>query len=236
MKVITFETIDSTNSYIKKNYTDLTHFTWVKSEVQTLGRGRSAKVWFGDHESLLATLLLKENISIDYLPRYALLAVSILHKVLSRYSDSIEIKWPNDLIIGRHKLAGILIESVIESSSVKALMIGFGINLNHSIFNSDLKDIATSLKIATHHTYDKMQILEEIDKEFHLSLPLFYEDPDSVIKYCNKHHLLTNKIISFNHLDRITEGKVKEINSLGELVIEVKNEMISINCGSITIK
>ena len=61
MKTITFETIDSTNNYLKRHHEDLNDFTWVITDDQTHGKGRMDKKWIGGNDSLLCSTLLKKT-------------------------------------------------------------------------------------------------------------------------------------------------------------------------------
>jgi BirA family transcriptional regulator, biotin operon repressor / biotin---[acetyl-CoA-carboxylase] ligase len=99
MHIINFKTIDSTNSYIKREYKNINHFTWVISDEQTKGKGRLDNTWTGSKDSLMCSILLKEDINLSKINLYPLIAAQSLHKVLSTYHKDIKIKWPNDLYI-----------------------------------------------------------------------------------------------------------------------------------------
>src|SRR5690554_1474829 len=99
MKKITFNTIDSTNSYLKRNYQSFDHLTWVISDHQTNGKGRFSNQWFSSNDSLLCSVLLKDDMDINIIKRTPLLAAKSLHKTLLKYHNDVLIKWPNDLYL-----------------------------------------------------------------------------------------------------------------------------------------
>jgi BirA family biotin operon repressor/biotin-[acetyl-CoA-carboxylase] ligase len=87
----------------------------------------------------------------------------------------IDIRWPNDLLLGEQKLGGILVETAAESGPEAALryaVIGIGINVNHASFPADLATLATSLRIATQKIVSRqtllLQLLRALDRELTL--------------------------------------------------------------------
>ncbi|MCD4827099.1 MAG: biotin--[acetyl-CoA-carboxylase] ligase [Acholeplasmataceae bacterium] len=190
MKTIHLESIDSTNSYLKRNYKELSNFTWVTSEIQTHGKGRMNKTWIGSKDALMCSTIINHEITTSNLSLYPLLAAVSLHKVLSKYINHLMIKWPNDIYLKDKKLAGILCESIIEANQVHALIIGFGVNLNQKSFNDELKDIATSLYQYTNQTYDKELILNNLKNQLTIDLNAYIQNPLNTIDYCNNYHYL----------------------------------------------
>lgn len=108
---------------------------WVTAERQSAGRGRRGRAWTSETGNLYASLLL-----IDIAPPERLgslpLAVSLavygaLRSVLPPSAEALEIKWPNDVLIGRKKSCGILLESEGLSDGRRAVVAGIGINMRH---------------------------------------------------------------------------------------------------------
>lgn len=77
------------------------------------------------------------------------------------YDIKIEIKKPNDIILNKKKLAGILTESISQGEIVKKIYIGIGINVNQEIFDNDIENIATSLKKELNRDFSKIDILKK---------------------------------------------------------------------------
>jgi BirA family biotin operon repressor/biotin-[acetyl-CoA-carboxylase] ligase len=236
MNILNFKTIDSTNSYLKRNYKDLNHFSWVITDEQTQGRGRLHHIWTGSKNSLMCSVLLKEEINLSIINLYPLIAAQSLHKVLSNYHDEIKIKWPNDLYIDDKKIAGILTESNIQSNQVLSIIIGFGINLNQSSFSNDLKDIASSLYLNTHQTYDKKLILNLLSIQLLIDLKNYQHNPLDVIGYCNTHNYLKDLNITYIDDNQLIDAKALYINNQGQLVVEINAELKALNSGDVSIK
>lgn len=234
MKIKHFDTIDSTNKYLKSHYESIEDLSWVRASIQTQGRGRTSKTWFGDSNSLLASILIKNEINPNWIHLIPLLAAKSLHEVLSKYHKDILIKWPNDLLIHDLKIAGILVESVSISLDFKAIIIGFGINLNQQSFPSFLNGISTSLSIETNLSFDQSEILEQLNKQLLKDIKLFKKDSLEVIRYCNKYLAYKDQLISYLFDSKTCHAYIKEIDHNGNLIVSHNNQLIPLNSGEIS--
>lgn len=235
MKKLYLKEIDSTNRYLKSNYETLEDMTWLHSDIQTHGKGTKDRIWFGNHESLMCSVLLKEKLDIDTIHLIPLLAAQVLHKVLSTYNQHILIKWPNDLLILDKKLSGVLVESIILNNQVLALVVGFGINLNQQCFDDNLKDIATSLKLHTSINYDKKVIFNQLIEQFEKDYLVFRNDSQQTIDYCNRYHALNHQMICFMDDNQKKEAQVIKIHHDGTLLVLMDKKEIALSNKDISI-
>ena len=107
---------------------------WITALSQNAGRGRRGRAWVSPPGNLYASLLLSEPAPQPSAPQLSFVAALALHDALCdcapRLGPMFKLKWPNDLLLGSDKLAGILIEG--ESEPVFTVVIGFGVNcVNH---------------------------------------------------------------------------------------------------------
>ncbi len=124
---------------------NLSPWTVVSSERQTKGRGRFNRTWFGEPGGLWATW----NVPIDpHSPRHwgllPLVAGAAIMEALRPYSiKGLRLRWPNDVLVGKAKLAGIL----VERPSATMASIGIGVNMfnNISLLSSLTQDPPTRL-------------------------------------------------------------------------------------------
>lgn len=151
----------------------------VVAQRQSAGRGRLGRTWESMHEKGIWASLAVAGINADNaFCAVQAMSVAITLALGSAARGTIAIKWPNDVLCGNRKIAGILAEAgIIENG----LVIGFGINVNHgsSDFSSALTGVATSLFIETGRTFGLEDILGDI-------LRLFYHwsaHPDLAEKY-----------------------------------------------------
>ncbi len=141
MPIIKLDAIDSTNDYLKElsRQKELENFTTVTAQVQTNGRGQRGAVWQSESgKNLIMSVLVKDVI---HAPAQVFdLNVAVACSVFTVFTNynipNISIKWPNDMLSGNHKLGGILIENLIKSESQIEAIVGIGINVNQSNFES----------------------------------------------------------------------------------------------------
>lgn len=108
-------------------------FLWLTAESQTGGRGRRGRAWVSEPGNLYASLLLVDAAPMEHissLPLAVALAVhDAIRAVLPSDAPPLEIKWPNDILIGRAKTCGILLEGEAMPDGRHAIAIGIGINM-----------------------------------------------------------------------------------------------------------
>ena len=163
MKTLFFETIDSTNTYLKKHYEEHEDMTFVAAGLQTAGRGRSERNWKASAgKNLTFSLLIKdEEVMKEYKALSVLAACSVL-SVLKEYGiDDLMIKWPNDVYAGEKKICGILLEGV-SKEKMECLIIGIGINVNEESFEGDYLHMPTSMRLELNEEIDLNIFREKI--------------------------------------------------------------------------
>jgi BirA family biotin operon repressor/biotin-[acetyl-CoA-carboxylase] ligase len=157
-----FPVVDSTNTMLLAAAANgAPEGTVYLADEQTAGRGRSGHEW----HSAAGTSDEPAGLYISLLARPALhlhqalwlsLATGLAAQSAIRATSGlhIDLRWPNDLLLGHKKLGGILVETAVEpDATLRYAVIGIGINLNQSSFPPELAPIATSLRLAT----DKIQ-------------------------------------------------------------------------------
>src|SRR3972149_1428758 len=169
-RIYSFETIDSTNTYGRSlKESEAPHGTLIVADEQTSGKGRQERPWQSQKgKNLLFSLVLRPKFSqerIRLLPFAAALASA--HAIETETGCAVECKWPNDLLVGRKKVAGILIETTVQDEAVKNAIAGFGINVNQTEFPDDIREKATSLRLHTLRDVDRIRllcaVLEEVE-------------------------------------------------------------------------
>ncbi|MEJ2624474.1 MAG: biotin--[acetyl-CoA-carboxylase] ligase [Pseudolabrys sp.] len=106
---------------------------WITAAAQSAGRGRRGSAWVSKPGNLYATLLLTDPAEPAQAPQLSFAAALALHDAVANCAPalgpSLKVKWPNDLLLGGRKIAGILIEG--ESVPVLTVVIGIGVNCAH---------------------------------------------------------------------------------------------------------
>jgi BirA family transcriptional regulator, biotin operon repressor / biotin---[acetyl-CoA-carboxylase] ligase len=107
---------------------------WITAERQTAGRGRRGSEWISPPGNLYATLLLRDPAPAEYAPQLSFVAALAVHDAIVELAPALRgelrLKWPNDLLCGNAKVAGILIEGE-RVAAMLAVAIGIGVNCRH---------------------------------------------------------------------------------------------------------
>ncbi len=135
--------------------------TLVVAEAQDAGRGRLGRTWASPAGvGLYASLLLRPPLPPEELPRLTLTTAVAAARAVERTAGVRPgIKWPNDLLLGGRKLAGILTELETEAERLGYVVVGLGLNVNTPGFPPELADTATSLYLSTGRTHSRLALL-----------------------------------------------------------------------------
>ncbi|MFM9862609.1 MAG: biotin--[acetyl-CoA-carboxylase] ligase [Micropepsaceae bacterium] len=135
--VASFDTIDSTNEEARRRAAAGERGpTWIWAKRQTAGRGRRGRDWESPEGNLMATLLIAPGVSAPEAARLSFVAALAVHDLATAYAarNAVKVKWPNDVLIGGKKVAGILLESSGDAGVdvLPWVAIGIGVNLIHA--------------------------------------------------------------------------------------------------------
>ena len=149
-----FRELGSTNSHARElAEAGAPEGTVVVAESQSQGRGRLGRRWESPpFANLYLSILLRPQLSPAHAAQITLMAAVALADVVDGYiPGQAAIKWPNDILIGNKKLAGILTEASCDVERVRYVILGVGINLNYSnrAMPEEIRRRATSLFEAT---------------------------------------------------------------------------------------
>ncbi len=110
---------------------------WFMARSQSNGRGRRGRMWHSKPGNLYASLLLPVNCDPAAIPGLSLLAALGVHDALislpgaAQMQAQLRLKWPNDVLLGDKKIAGILLETISAQGGIDKVVIGCGINISH---------------------------------------------------------------------------------------------------------
>jgi BirA family transcriptional regulator, biotin operon repressor / biotin---[acetyl-CoA-carboxylase] ligase len=119
------------------------------ADEQRAGRGRGVHDWrSAAGEGIYVSVLLRPQIPTPRLPMLPLVAGLAAADAISAASGlAVDLRWPNDLLIGPRKTGGILVESHTEGRAVTFAVVGIGINVHQQSFGPGLRTPATSLDL-----------------------------------------------------------------------------------------
>ncbi len=133
--------------------------TAVIAEEQSAGQGRLGRSWHSEPGSgLYVTVVLRPRMAAETLPALTLALGLAVAEAIARAADvACDLRWPNDVMLGGRKVAGILAQAV-----EGAALAGIGINVNHPAFPEELAGLAVSLRMATGREHSREELLAEL--------------------------------------------------------------------------
>lgn len=231
-----FKQINSTSTYLKKNYLKHDNLDFVSASFQSEGHGRTNRKWVSEKgENLLFSVLIKDQKIIKDFAYISLFsALEIMHILKEINIKDVSIKWPNDVFVNDKKICGILLESVSYTSDIDALILGIGINVNSSCFLGDYLIAPTSIFLETKKMMDLekfklkvFSVLEELLKNISLKKEEYLKE----IKENN--YLKDKEVYALINNDK-TKVKVLDINDDCSLKVLCEDKIININSGEIS--
>lgn len=133
-RIIRFAELDSTNRYACAKLGELADGEVIQADVQTAGHGRLRRPWLSHLPgNLCMSLVLKPRQAVPGALPLAnlsqLLALSVC-RALAASGAPATLKWPNDVLVGGRKIAGLLAETVVQGAEFVGMVLGVGVNLN----------------------------------------------------------------------------------------------------------
>ena len=164
-RIYHFFKIDSTNNIaMRLGEEGEEHGAVVIAEEQTAGRGRSRRMWHSEKTSgIYMTVLLRPPIPPQQAQLITLVAgLAVRDAVAESTGLSPDLRWPNDLLIGHKKFCGVLTEMHAEPDRIHFVVVGMGIDVNHSRMPDALARIATSLRIETDRVQSRIELVARL--------------------------------------------------------------------------
>ena len=239
--LIVLDSVNSTNDYLKKLGNEGgENGTVVAAREQTKGKGRLGRTWQSKKDDGIAfSVLLRPNVAPSEVSAITPLAGLAVCKAIREYTKlDCVIKWPNDIIIGRKKLVGILTEMSAEFDAVEYVITGTGINVDHTSFPEEIAFKATSLLLETGRHIDKNEflacVLEHLENEFvknNLELT-----PTALSEYTDL-CATVGRSVTFQRGTRRISGMAVGVSEHGELKVMMSDGTISlVNSGEVTVQ
>jgi len=225
---IKLDSIDSTNSYILSLQKTgvFKEGLVVTANYQSGGDGQRGKSWESNaNANLLLSVVIEPRISISKQFEISKLVSLSICDLLTDLGLKPEIKWPNDILLSKQKVAGILMQNKLLGDLITHSIIGIGLNINQMHFKDYLPN-ATSLQLLLNKKFD-------VDK---IKIKLLYFLSDRIEKYRRgqiqheeylKRLYLKDQIAAFEIKGRKIMGIIKEVSQSGKLLIQIEEDKIT---------
>lgn len=204
------------------------HMTVVVADTQSAARGRLGRSWRSDpRQALNASWIVRPELSVDGWTVMPLLAgVAAADAVQGRTNVEARLKWPNDVLVGTRKLAGILTEAEVPDF----IIIGLGMNVMQTTFDDDRADTATSIAIEGGLRLDRPDLLADTLRRFGEAM----RDPAVAL---NRYRTLCITFGQTVRVERATgdqvSGYARAIDDTGALVVETAAGDVRIASGDV---
>jgi BirA family biotin operon repressor/biotin-[acetyl-CoA-carboxylase] ligase len=182
------------------------HGTIVVAEEQTAGRGRAGRAWHSEKTSgIYITVLLRPAISPMLAPLITMVAgLAVRDAVFEEMEIAPDLRWPNDLLLAGKKFCGILTEMHAEPDRVHFVIVGIGVDVNHTAMPADLVPTATSLRMVTGKSHSRLEIVVRLLRRLETYYNLFVEEGPAPI------------VARFTEVSSYAKGKRVRITSTGK--------------------
>ncbi|NLP09289.1 biotin--[acetyl-CoA-carboxylase] ligase [bacterium] len=234
MRIYLYEQVVSTNDILKeKALAGEPEGGVVLAESQTSGRGRYGRSWISRPGKGLYFSLLLRPATADIQPGLIslLTSLAIVHALKAEQGVSAQVKWPNDVMVERAKIAGVLVETLYQDHRLAHAIVGIGLNLfdageelNGRFFR------ATSLDRHTRKKIDPDRLLQRILKEIMKEYRLLY-DPGRRQRLCKRwgrHCLHLNRLVKVIGPDESISGVFRDVDIAGSALIEQNTGEIAV--------
>lgn len=144
-------------------------FTAISADFQTAGVGQIGSKWVSEpgQNVLMSIIVYPGFLNVSESFKLQFLSSLTCIEVINSFIDGnvLSIKWPNDILVDRKKIAGVLIRNIFMGSAIRSSVIGFGLNVNQITFPT-LQTPVTSLKSITGKEYSVEDIRRQLYKKF----------------------------------------------------------------------
>lgn len=226
--------VDSTNRFAQSLVESgkATHGTAIMADYQTAGKGQKGNKWESEPgKNMLATFIFfpaflkTQNLFIIN----QLVCVSICD-ILEQYTqEPFSIKWPNDILFGERKIAGVLVENSLRGSVVQHSIIGVGINLNQITFN-EYEPKAVSLFTISGNEVSR---IDEFTIKLRNSISSYFQllevnpgKQNEITKAYMIRLFGLNQKRKFVYDGKLSDGTIEGVDDNGQLIMELEGRKI----------
>ena len=226
---IRLSSVDSTNNFAAKliNQGLGSHGSVILAENQTNGRGQMQSEWQSETAQNILSSFIFEFSTVDSQNLFDVnnLVSIVLLEFLQLHSLESQIKWPNDILVGKKKIAGILVENKFLGSKLTHSIVGIGLNVNQMSFPN--LDTATSMQLETSKSYSIESLwISLIDTFRKWEGFLETETKRGYLKNIYKNNLFgKDESRSFMIDNEIVNGTIRGVDVNGRLALELEGKM-----------
>jgi BirA family biotin operon repressor/biotin-[acetyl-CoA-carboxylase] ligase len=223
-----FDSLDSTNRYVldeaRRGAAD---GLVAVADFQTAGRGRRGRGWVAPPgASLLVSVLLRPSLPAERTPLVTMASGLAMAQAVTQVAGFTPgLKWPNDLVVGDRKLAGILAER-----DGDAVVVGVGVNVEWHDFPPEIAETATACNLEAGHAVDRRALLDA----FLAELDARYADLDGVTAEYRSRLTTLGRRVRVERSDDALTGRAVGVGDAGQLLVEDElGDVVEVRVGDV---
>lgn len=228
------EQCESTNALaLAKAAAGAAQGTLVLAGEQRSGRGRHGRTWSAPPgSSLLLSLVVRPVVPLASVPLLPLLTGLVLAETVARHLPEAEValKWPNDLVVGGRKAAGILVEG-----AAGAAVVGVGVNVDwRGVERPPELAGAVSLAEVAGHDVDRWRLLAGFLGVFSRRYDQWQELPAAFLDGYRQRCATLGQVVRVSAMDgSVIQGEAAEVDRTGGLVVRTAGGPVTVSAGDV---
>lgn len=233
------DSVDSTNEHAKRLVKEGSKVNLVVSEEQTYGRGRRGRQWLSPYGcNLYLSLVWPVTEGMRQLEGLSLaVGLAVLRAITAFGVEKAGLKWPNDVLVGKEKIAGILLELVGDLADQSSVIIGIGINVNMQKTTLEIGQPWTSVSQCIGASASRHEVLNALLLELGSILKLQAKHGFSALRReWESKHLWQGLSVTLSSVGASIEGRITGINDRGELGIATQQGVEYFAGGELTLR
>ena len=228
----------STNTMLLGSKDSNQNGTVLMAEFQSKGRGRKEREWISSSgQKLTFSILLKGEFKEQKINLINLsAAIAVAQSIENLYQLNVELKWPNDVLIQKKKIAGILLESVSKANKISRVVVGIGINVNQPNFPGQFEIPPTSIRKEFHSLVSREKLLSEILNNFEAMLDISKKSGKKVLSDWRNRCKMLGEKIKIIEGENIKSGIFEDIDENGFLILRNGDKLEKIHYGDVSLR
>jgi BirA family transcriptional regulator, biotin operon repressor / biotin---[acetyl-CoA-carboxylase] ligase len=210
------------------------------AEEQTAGRGRGAHTWESARSAgIYCSVVLRPSLPPSDVLVLSLATGLAVRAAIEQVNPGIklDLKWPNDVLIAGKKVCGILTEMNAEVTRVRYVVVGIGINVNHTTFPKEIEHEAISLRMATGSEWSRVELtaalLKSLDQEYRGLVEQKDPLPAILQRFAQQSTWVQGKQVRINDNGSGVEGTTEGLDDRGFLQLRTTRGLQRILSGTV---
>jgi BirA family biotin operon repressor/biotin-[acetyl-CoA-carboxylase] ligase len=230
--------VESTNELLLSSKDFSQNGTVLLAEYQSKGKGRKDRVWVSNSgQNLTFSILLKGEFKSQKINLINLgTSLAIAQAIENLCQLNVELKWPNDVLIDKKKIAGILLESTSKNNKINKMVIGIGINVNQPNFPGKFDIPPTSIRKEFHSLVNRERLLSEVLNNIEQNFETAKEQSDKIMNDWRSRCKMIGEKVKIVEDEKTRFGIFEDIDDEGFMILKQGDLRERIHYGDVNVR